>query len=316
VDKVPYALPLNPLPTSQSGLPAKIVSGFRGRLCLSTREAEFPERPSRGWGSNIFNPSPQVGKVLRILHRSLKEFRTFAVSDVLQQSEVSALLLQMKLHDNAHRLLMERARTPSVDEFWKLSPGLQYQAVEERTERKRYRRREPAEVTGEGSEEGSSRSGNGSSGNGSMTPRQPPADGADRPGLPERPGDDSPGAQAAWQREFFLRRDSLGKNWDGTLERIGAMSLVKFASLLIELVAGLQFVVESVDLLTRQARFQGPNVCEVPEKDSQPLDVGDQRPYADEKAALTTDGEERGQGREFRRPGLGSQPSRSADDVG
>lgn len=284
------------------------------RLRVHHEKRSFPKGRLVVGGLTLSNPLPQVGKVLRILHRSLKESRTFAVSDILQQSEVSALLLQMKLHDNAHRLLMERARTPSVDEFWKLSPGLQYQTVEERTERKRYRRREPSEVTGEGSEEGSSRSGNVSSGNGLITPGQPPADGTERPGLPERPGDDSPGAQAAWQREFFLRRDSLGKNWDGTLERIGAMSLVKFASLLIELVAGLQFVVESVDLLTRQARFQGPDVCEVPEKDSQPSDVGDQRPYADEKAALTTEGD--GQGREFRRPGLGSQPPRSGDDVG
>lgn len=225
----------------------------------------------------------QVCKVLRILHQSLNDFRTFAVSDVLQQAEVSALLLQMRLHDNAHRLLMERARTPSVDDFWKLSPGLQYQAVEERTERHRYRPAGPLPPgeSGEGP--------NGSSNGHTATGGSEPVDGSvpedDRPDLPERPGDESPNAQSAWQREFFLRRDSLGRNWDGTLERIGAMSLVKFSSLLIELVAGLQFVVESVDLLSKQARFEGPDLSWDEGKESQPSDLGDQRRAADRKEA-------------------------------
>ncbi|GAQ85239.1 Aluminium activated malate transporter family protein [Klebsormidium nitens] len=218
----------------------------------------------------------EVGKVLRILHQSLNEFRTFAISDILQQAEVSALLLQMRLHDNAHRLLMERARTPSVDEFWKLAPGLQYQAVEERTERHRYRPVEPPGAAGDGPgvENGSD---NGTSETAGVLPEDGSLSEDDRPGLPKRPGDESPNAQAAWQREFFLRRDSLGRNWDGTLERIGAMSLVKFSSLLIELVAGLKFVVESVDMLSKQARFEGPDLSGDDWKDSQPSDLGDQR---------------------------------------
>jgi hypothetical protein len=52
------------------------------------------------------------------------------------------------------------------------------------------------------------------------------------------------------------RRYSLGRNWDGSLERISALSLVKFASLLIEIVSKLNYVVESVENLSQQARFK------------------------------------------------------------
>ncbi|CAM6125810.1 unnamed protein product [Calypogeia fissa] len=65
------------------------------------------------------------------------------------------------------------------------------------------------------------------------------------------------GLQAAgWKQNFMQRRSSLGHNWEGTLERISALSLVKFASLLIEVVAKMKFVVNSVDELSQAARFQ------------------------------------------------------------
>lgn len=59
-----------------------------------------------------------------------------------------------------------------------------------------------------------------------------------------------------WKENFLQRRSSLGHNWDGTLERISALSLVKFASLLIEVVSKLKYVVETVQDLSVQARFQ------------------------------------------------------------
>jgi hypothetical protein len=61
-----------------------------------------------------------------------------------------------------------------------------------------------------------------------------------------------------WKQSFIQRRASLGHNWEGTLERISALSLVKFAALLIEIVAKMKFVVDSVDELCQAARFEEP----------------------------------------------------------
>lgn len=60
----------------------------------------------------------------------------------------------------------------------------------------------------------------------------------------------------AWQHTFTHRKSSLGPHWDGTLERISALSLVKFASLLIEVVTKMRYVVDCVDELGDHARFQ------------------------------------------------------------
>jgi hypothetical protein len=80
------------------------------------------------------------------------------------------------------------------------------------------------------------------------------------PELEERPvpGKSPGGANRSvrWEEQFMQRWASLGRNWDGTLERISALSLVKFASLLIEVVSKLNFVVESVEELSEQARFK------------------------------------------------------------
>eukprot|EP00850_Spirogloea_muscicola_P003898 SM000016S01886 [mRNA] locus=s16:393198:396846:+ [translate_table: standard] len=58
-----------------------------------------------------------------------------------------------------------------------------------------------------------------------------------------------------WQASFLQRRNSLGRNWEGSIERISALSLVKFASLLIELVAKMKFVVACVEDLSWHANF-------------------------------------------------------------
>lgn len=60
----------------------------------------------------------------------------------------------------------------------------------------------------------------------------------------------------AWQETFLHRKSSLGHNWDGTLERISALSLVKFASLLIEVVSKMKYVVDCVELLSEEANFE------------------------------------------------------------
>jgi hypothetical protein len=80
------------------------------------------------------------------------------------------------------------------------------------------------------------------------------------PELEERPvpgkSPRGPNRSVRWEEQFMQRWASLGRNWDGTLERISALSLVKFASLLIEVVSKLNFVVESVEELSEQARFK------------------------------------------------------------
>uniref|UniRef100_A0A7I4E3F8 Aluminum-activated malate transporter n=1 Tax=Physcomitrium patens TaxID=3218 RepID=A0A7I4E3F8_PHYPA len=60
----------------------------------------------------------------------------------------------------------------------------------------------------------------------------------------------------AWQQTFSHRKSSLGPYLDGTLERISALSLVKFASLLIEVVSKMRYVVDCVEDLGEQARFE------------------------------------------------------------
>ena len=67
------------------------------------------------------------------------------------------------------------------------------------------------------------------------------------------------GMNRSWQNTFLHRKSSLGPHWDGTLERISALSLVKFASLLIEVVSKMRYVVDCVEDLCEQAKFQ---VCD------------------------------------------------------
>jgi len=64
------------------------------------------------------------------------------------------------------------------------------------------------------------------------------------------------GTNKSWKNTFLHRKSSLGSHWDGTLERISALSLVKFASLLIEVVSKMRFVVDCVEDLSEQAKFQ------------------------------------------------------------
>ncbi|BBN08808.1 aluminum-activated malate transporter family protein [Marchantia polymorpha subsp. ruderalis] len=66
--------------------------------------------------------------------------------------------------------------------------------------------------------------------------------------------------QTSWKHTFKSRRSNLGTDYDGAEERISALSLVKFASLLIEIVAKMKYVVTSVQELGEAAKFKTQNV--------------------------------------------------------
>ncbi|CAM6104511.1 unnamed protein product [Calypogeia fissa] len=55
--------------------------------------------------------------------------------------------------------------------------------------------------------------------------------------------------------DFLQRRESMSRHWDTTVQRISALSFIKFASLLIELVAKAKYVVTIVDELEHKGRF-------------------------------------------------------------
>lgn len=55
--------------------------------------------------------------------------------------------------------------------------------------------------------------------------------------------------------EWMQRQESVGRNWDRTLETITALSLVKFSSMLLEVVAKMTFVIERGERLALLARF-------------------------------------------------------------
>lgn len=67
--------------------------------------------------------------------------------------------------------------------------------------------------------------------------------------------------------EFLKRRGSIGHHWETTVERLAALSLLKFASLLIEIAAKGKYVVGVVDVLAEKAHFD-----EAPPGDSKPSD--------------------------------------------
>lgn len=55
--------------------------------------------------------------------------------------------------------------------------------------------------------------------------------------------------------EFLKRRGSISDHWDLTVQRLAALSLLKFASILIEIAAKAKFLVYVVDDLAVKARF-------------------------------------------------------------
>ncbi|CAK9215831.1 unnamed protein product [Sphagnum troendelagicum] len=55
--------------------------------------------------------------------------------------------------------------------------------------------------------------------------------------------------------EFLKRKGSIGDHWDVTVQRLAALSLLKFASLLIEIAAKAKYVVSVVDELAVKAHF-------------------------------------------------------------
>lgn len=55
--------------------------------------------------------------------------------------------------------------------------------------------------------------------------------------------------------DFLKRRSSIGSRWDITVQRLAALSLIKFASILIEIAAKAKFVVGVVDEVAVKAHF-------------------------------------------------------------
>eukprot|EP00897_Mesotaenium_endlicherianum_P001301 jgi/Mesen1/1199/ME000128S00182 len=90
---------------------------------------------------------------------------------------------------------------------------------------------------------------------------------AGKPPLGVRLGTDGPASskkgsgtssgQEEWKHDFIMRQESMGRQWEGTVERISALSLLKFSSTLLELVAKMKFVVEATEQLAREAHFEG-----------------------------------------------------------
>jgi hypothetical protein len=266
--------------------------------------------------------------------------RKFSLHDALQQAEIAALRLQMRLYDNAHRLLTETTSLPGAKD---LADGLTKEAPgEENREAGTEDGTSQVEIPGVmDSFEGASCRGSPKKGPGAKLRTWMEADGvADPPILQEGgsldrsveklPGysdwkksaaedcqaqnaeevsdcdsdrsdmsnDEHPESMRLLERRVhgegvdaqlsgrFMeaakvgetepgnvteghktggfewhvphRERLLGTHYDGTLERVCAMSLVKFASTLIECVAGLRFLVESVDALAERAGFEDP----------------------------------------------------------
>lgn len=61
--------------------------------------------------------------------------------------------------------------------------------------------------------------------------------------------------RADWQTELFLKSESLGREWDGTIQRIASLSFVKFSSLLIEMIAKAKSILALVDELGEKANY-------------------------------------------------------------
>ncbi|GAQ81186.1 Aluminium activated malate transporter family protein [Klebsormidium nitens] len=275
----------------------------------------------------------EIGNVLRLLHRSLKDMRRFALHEALQQAEIAALRLQMRLFDNAHRLLMDRD-APKNDIEGLSKPGekqfvggvnredeevrgADVGVFQESPKKGEESSRSSPERTGKESraacgenerewakglrDVGDLRSGDlravdlGKSGGDSpgryscfngggnavggdeseecsdSGSDQTSEDGSEAVLLLSRQrlaeasegytgggnraqmgGGDNPGLRTGFVDNY------ADTHYDGTLERVCAMSLVKFASTLIECVAGLRFLVESVEALGERAGFEDP----------------------------------------------------------
>ena len=69
-------------------------------------------------------------------------------------------------------------------------------------------------------------------------------------------GEKFPNSNAA---EFLNRRGSVACHWECTVQRLSALSLLKFASILIEIAAKSKHVVGIVDELAENAHFDEPS---------------------------------------------------------
>ncbi len=201
----------------------------------------------------------ECATVLRTLGESIKNMKKFASKDILRQAQEAAVLLQYNIYVHTDLLLgsaapespMHPAYTTATSPF--SSMHLRESPQDSNAFSRSWTGDQQASIIGlEGSPGVVSSSLDGQlcrSSSGQQTGEQ-----QERP----FPGKSSLGLNrpVRWKDQFIQRRSSLGRNWDGTLERISALSLVKFASLLIEVVSKLNFVVESVEQLGQQARFK------------------------------------------------------------
>jgi len=64
----------------------------------------------------------------------------------------------------------------------------------------------------------------------------------------------------AGRAQFLQRSGSIAHHWECTVQRLAALSLLKFASLLIEIAAKSKHLVAMADELAEKARFDDPAV--------------------------------------------------------
>lgn len=86
---------------------------------------------------------------------------------------------------------------------------------------------------------------------------QPPLDRSDSDGSSDGSKSASRPRLADRHQGFIKRRESMNRNWDTTVQRVSALSLIKFASLLIEVVAKTRYVVTIVEELEVEVRLHG-----------------------------------------------------------
>lgn len=234
--------------------------------------------------------------VLRKLGDSMKNMKKFATQDIMRRAEEAAVALQYKIHLHTHLLLgsgepespLFPGRMPlsplankdqNSNNFFDQSndprnlgngetagsnniatPGGIGESFDGSVEQQKiFTRSRSRQKTLETLTEGLLAVNN-SIPNGGLLPRsQSNVD----PSHVDREGRSAPNTprgrvkhNLAWQETFLHRKSSLGHNWDGTLERISALSLVKFASLLIEVVSKMKYVVDCVELLSIEANFE------------------------------------------------------------
>jgi hypothetical protein len=214
--------------------------------------------------------------VLRKLGDSMKNMKKFETEDIMRRAEEAAVALQYKIHLHTHLLL--GSGEPESPLFPGRMGSLSPFANKDQNSNKFLDQSNDSKNLGNGDIAGSnsitSPGGIGESFDDSVEQGSSSQKTITRSRLPRsqssvessnldregRSAPNTPGGRVkrnlAWQETFLHRKSSLGHNWDGTLERISALSLVKFASLLIEVVSKMKYVVDCVELLSQEANFE------------------------------------------------------------